>query len=290
MGSKSPAPSREGFLSWRFDEGEIRTFQGGVSLSDRGFRYGQHVFESVAIRHGVALLAADHLALLAAAAKRLGYPFPRSMVAALRSFLNSVTLGDGMLRIFLTAGSGAPAASIKEPECYLTWESAAFPSLREIEKGYALSLLKKTFSGDEWGIKCGNYGAHLSALHEARLSGAEEGIIHDTKGRLLSCAMGNLIVWMSSPKSGKELIAFTPSTGIRVRRGAVLSWVGRQTRLVERELRTSDLRRARALAVTNSRLGVMPVASLDGRSFSDLSSVRVLAQHYLYSHGLLGSS
>jgi branched-subunit amino acid aminotransferase/4-amino-4-deoxychorismate lyase len=290
MGANASASSKEGILSWHWDEGEIRSFQGGLPLSDRGFRYGQHLFESVAIRYGVALLAAEHLALLASTAKVHGYPFPRSLVAALRSFLNSMTLGDGMLRIFLTAGSGAPASVIREPGCYLTWEPSTFPTLREIEKGYAVTLLKKPYLGDEWGIKCGNYAAHLNSLFAARSSGADEGIVHDAKGRILSCAMGNLIVWMSSPKSGKELLPFTPSTNLGVRRGAVLRWVSRQTRLIECELRTSDLRRARALAVTNSRLGIMPVATLDGRSFSDLSSVRVLTQHYLYSHGLLGSS
>ena len=290
MGSKALALSQQDFLSWHWAEGEIRPCRAGVPLSDRGFRYGQHLFESIAIRYGVALLAADHLTLLAATAKQQGYPLPRYLISALRSFLDSVTLGDGMLRIFLTAGPGAPAASIKEPGCYLTWEAAAFPTLREIEKGYSLTLLRKPFLGDDWGVKCGNYAAHLHALHAARLSGAEEGIIHDAKGRILSCSMGNLIVWMASPKSGKELLAFTPSASLGVRHGAVLRWVGCQTRLNECELKTSDLRRARALAVTNSRLGVMPVTTLDGRCFSDLSSVRVLAHHYLYSHGLLGSS
>ncbi len=290
MVAKASDLSQEGFLSWRWEGGELRSFQGGLPLSDRGFRYGQHLFESIAIRYGVALLAAEHLALLASSAREHGYPFSRSLMAALRSFTHSVTLGDGMLRIFLTAGSGAPASLIREPGCYLTWEPSAFPTLREIEKGYAVTLLKKPYMGDGWGIKCGNYAAHLNALQTARSSGAEEGIIHDAKGRLLSCAMGNLIVWMASPKSGNELIPYTPSKSLGVRRGAVLRWVSRQTRLAECELRISDLRRARALAVTNSRLGVMPVATLDGRNFSDLSSGRVLAQHYMYSHGLLGSS
>ncbi|MEI6322030.1 MAG: aminotransferase class IV [bacterium] len=290
MGAKVSAAFQVGFLSWRWDEGEIRAFQEGLPLSDRGFRYGQHLFESIAIRSGVALLVAEHLALLAYAAKEHGYPFTRSMAAALRTFLNSVTLGDGMLRIFLTAGSGAPASPIREPGCYLTWEPSTFPTLREIETGFSVTLLKKPYLGEGWGIKCGNYAAHLNALHAARSSGADEAIVHDAKGRILSCAMGNLIVWMASPKSGKELIPFTPSTNFGVRRGAVLRWVSRQTRLIECELRISDLRRARALAVTNSRLGVMPVATLDGRSFSDLSSARVLAQHFMYSHGLLGSS
>lgn len=281
---------RNELFAWCWEEDEIRPCTGGIPLSDRGFRYGQHLFESIAVRHGAPLLASDHLALLAASATAHGFPFPRSLSTRLRAFLNTVSLGDGMLRIYLTAGPGAPAAPIKQAGCYLTWEPTPFPTLREVEKGYALTLLKKPYLGEGWGIKSGNYAPHLEAVQTARDAGADEGIICDGKGRILSCAMGNLIVWMSSPKSGKDLVLFTPSSVIGVRIGAVLKWVSRQTQLVEQELQMTDLRRARALAITNSRLGVMPVATLDGRSLPEISNSRELAQHYLYAHGLLGSS
>jgi branched-subunit amino acid aminotransferase/4-amino-4-deoxychorismate lyase len=281
---------RSDAFAWCWEEEEIRPCPAGLPLSDRGFRYGQHLFESIAIRHGAPLLGADHLALLAASASARGFPFSRALAARLRAFLNNLSLGDGMLRIYLTAGPGAPGAPIKQPGCYLTWAATPFPTLREIEKGCALTLLKKPFLGDGWGVKSGNYAPHLEALQAARDAGADEGIVSDGKGRLLSCAMGNLIVWMASPKSGKELVLFTPASGVGARIGAVLKWVSRQTLLVEQELQITDLRRARALAITNSRLGVMPVATLDGRTLPEISNARELAQHYLYAHGLLGSS
>ncbi len=282
-------PPNDQFVWW-WDEEEIRPCISGLPLYDRGFRYGQHLFESIAVRHGAPLLAADHLKLLAASAATQGFPFSRSLVAKLRAFLSSVSLGDGMLRIYLTAGPGAPGAPIRSPGCYLAWEAAHFPTSKEIEKGYALTLLKKPFLGDGWGVKSGNYAAHLEALQLARNAGYDEGIVCDGKGRILSCAMGNLLVWMASPKSGKDLILYTPASGVGVRVGAILKWVSRQTQLVEQELQMTDLRRARALAITNSRLGVMPVATLDGRNLPEVSNARQLAHHYLYAHGLLGSS
>lgn len=259
-------------------------------MSDRGFRYGQHLFESIAIRHGAPLLVGDHLTLLADSAKALGFLCSRPLLAKLRAFLGNISLGDGMLRIFITAGPGAPGALITHPGCYLTWEPAHFPTVCEIEKGYALTLLKKPFLGDGWGVKGGNYMPHLENLQLARDAGADEGIICDGKGRILSCAMGNLIVWMASPKSGKDLILFTPSSSLGVRIGAVLKWVSRQSQLVEQELVLTDLRRARALAITNSRLGIMPVSILDGRNLPESLNARNLAHDYLYAHGLLGSS
>lgn len=277
-------------FAWHWEGEEFRSCPGELPLSDRGFRYGQHLFESIAIRHGAPLLISDHLALLSATASTHGFPFSKNLAARLRSFLGKVSLGDGMLRVFLTAGPGAPGSPITHPACYLTWEPAHFPSLSEIEKGYALALLKKRFLGDGWGVKSGNYAVHLESLQAARDEGFDEGIVCDGKGRILSCAMGNLVVWMASPKSGKDLVLYTPASSLGVRIGAVLKWVSRQTRLVEQDLHLTDLRRARALAITNSRLGVMPVATLDGRNLPELSNARQLAQHYLYAHGLLGSS
>ena len=251
-------------------------------MSDRGFRYGQHVFESIAIRHGAALLVADHLSLLSLSARLQGIPCPRSLLAKLRSFFKSVPLADGMLRIYLTAGPGAPGSRITMPGCYLTWEPATFPSAAAIEKGFTLTMIPKAFPGEAWGIKKGNYMPHLEAFDVAREAAAQEGIVCDQRGKILSCAMGNLLVWFPGSDPKKAPILCTPHTSVEcVRTGAVLTWVRRQVVVVERELRPDDLRHARALAVTNSRLGVMPVSILDGWKLPDVSLSRTLAHAYL---------
>ena len=273
--------------SWCWLAGEIRPFRGGVPLSDRGFRYGQHLFESIAIRRATPLLAAEHLEILAASAKTHGVPFSRSLGAKLWNFLNHAVLANGMLRIYLTAGSGAPASPIKDPGCYLTWEPAHFPTLEELTKGITITLLGKRFIGEGWGVKSGNYTPHIEALQAARKAGAQEGIVCDAQGRIISCAMGTLLLWIPDTRSGNKPLLCTPSPAVGARSGAVLKWVKRRTPLVEKELRVDDLGRASALAITNSRLGVMPVASLDGRQLSDPSPARALADDYL--HDLLGT-
>jgi branched-subunit amino acid aminotransferase/4-amino-4-deoxychorismate lyase len=85
------------------------------------------------------------------------------------------------------------------------------------------------------------------------------------------------------------MVLCTPALKLGARSGAVLGWVRRHTKVVEKELNRSDLRRATAMAVTNSRLGVMPVASLDGRNIENSLS-HDIALTYLRSHGLLGDA
>ena len=146
--------------------------------------------------------------------------------------------------------------------------------------------MKEPVEGVGWGEKSGNYANHLAAFSSARSAGSDEGILFDREGRVLSCAMGNVLVWLPS-RSG--LVLCTPSPKLGARSGAVLGWVRRHTHVVEKKLTRSDLRRATAMAVTNSRLGVMPVRSLEGRTL-DTSASHALSLAYLRSHGLLGNA
>lgn len=280
---------------WSWDGRAVTPFHGGIPLTDRGFRYGQHVFESIAVRNGNPLLVREHLALLAASASSKGIPLSRSLTAALRGFfsaLPALALPDGMLRLYITAGPGAPASAVSAPACFLAWERMDFPSLSQLAKGLQLHLLTQPISGETWGEKSGNYEAHIRALESARSAGADEAIVSDAKGRVLSCAMGNLLVWM--PLKSGTLLCTPPSSqgasaGSRegARAGAVLEWVRCHTKVEERELKPRDLLRAVGMAVTNSRLGIMPAAGIDGRKLADPSPALQLSQEYLRSHGLL---
>ncbi len=273
--------------SWQWDGRSIVPHREGLPLSDRGFRYGQHLFESIAVRNGRALLLREHLALLERAAREgvQPIPFSRSLAAALRGFPKKVTLADGMLRIYLTAGPGAPASPVVDPGCYLTWEATAFPSEREIRQGIPVVHLEGCV-GERWGEKSGNYASHVEALMAARSHGGVEGIVTDEKGRLVSCTMGNLLLWLPGKRKG-EAVPHTPGSSSGARSGAVLEWVRGKSDVKDSPLRISDLRRASALAVTNSRLGVMPVSCCDRRPLPDAAPARLLAMEYLQSHGLL---
>jgi len=269
---------------WRWDGASVIPHRGGIPLSDRGFRYGQHLFESIAVRDGKALLAREHLCLLKESASRHGIPFTRSLALGLKSFLARIRVTDGMLRIYLTAGSGAPGTAVTEPGCYLAWEATRFPSVAELGRGIRLVTLKHPVAVRGWGEKTGNYMAHLDAIAAARASGADEAVVLGERGNVVSCAMGNLLAWIPT-SSGMTLC--TPQGDAR--HGAMLRWVESSAVLKRRRLTPSDLRKAVALAVTNSRLGVMPVASLDGKPLAHSALALELSSLYLRSHGLLGA-
>lgn len=286
MGVSSPTP-RDSFRCWHWDGTEIVPLRGGIPLSDRGFRYGDHLFESVALRGGQVLLAHEHLSLLRSAAARNGFPFAKAMPPALNRFFRgkASALPDGMIRIYLTAGPGGPGAPVRSPSCFVSWEATRFPTLQDLDRGYALVTLKGC-AGESlipWGEKSGNYLAHCTALRMAREAGADEALVTDTRGRAISAAMGNLLVWMREERGARdqgEVRLFTPASTSGARSGAVLGWVRSRLDVIERDLTARDLSKAVAMAVTNSRIGVMPVSALDDRALPDPSLSRELALLY----------
>ena len=266
---------------WRWNGQAIVPLRSGLPLSDRGFRYGWHLFETLAFHGGRILLLKEHMDLLDASASRNGFPFPASVRKAIGNFVRGLSLPDGVLRIYLTAGPGAPCSPVTDPGCYLAWERAEFPCADELERGYRLVTLRRRGDLSGWGEKSGNYLDHCKALGEARSRGADEALLLDARGRAVSCAMGNILLWMNG-----EDRPVTPARESGARAGSLLGWVRGKMEIGEAVLRIGDFRRARAMAVTNSRIGVMPVSRLDGKDLCDQSHARLLALSYLQDREL----
>src|SRR3989344_6719399 len=75
-----------------------------ISVCDRGFQYGDGLFETIAVHRGTPLLWEQHAQRLLAGAVRLGLPLPET--ALLRAEANQLCRGveRGVLKIILTRG------------------------------------------------------------------------------------------------------------------------------------------------------------------------------------------
>ncbi|MFZ4115893.1 MAG: aminotransferase class IV [Chthoniobacterales bacterium] len=264
--------------SWILQENTMQPCLYGVPLSDRGFRYGQHLFETVAVRHGRIFFAEDHLDRLAQLAIQHHFGFDTAWRQGASLFLKTTPFPDGVVRIFLTAGDGSLGAPITQPRLFAFWEEITFPSVSEIEQGVTLVSLQKHLGNEYWGLKNGNYWDHICALKEAQRGGASEGLVFNAEDYLISGAMANVILWI---KKNHKIQMITPPCTRGARDGVVLHWVRQQfPELLECDLTRSDLMNVRAMALTNSRLGVMPVQSLEGRRLPDFHHSLELAKKY----------
>ena len=211
-------------------------------------RYGMSVFETIAVREGRALLLEAHLRRLeqaAASCQCVPQPLPR---------FDFSTLGTGLLRFYLTAGEGAPEAP---------FEGTAYALFDEAEVGWNLLALRVAMSAAPYlprpgGWKTGNYWQNIDALADARRRGCEEALVFNPAGMLVGAAMANVFLQIDGSWA-------TPALETGARDGAVRGWVLGTLAAAEEMLDADALRHCTAAFLTNSRIGICPVAELDGR-------------------------
>ncbi len=81
-----------------------------VKLNDRGFAYGDGLFETIRRRGGAPLFFARHVARLRDGLAQLGFPQLQwdetALLARCRRVIAANALTDGVLKVILTRGAG----------------------------------------------------------------------------------------------------------------------------------------------------------------------------------------
>lgn len=245
-----------------------------VPLTDRGFRYGMSVFETIVVRRGVFLFWDAHVRRLSAACAAAGFQadLPESLADVL-------PLPDGMLRIYVTAGDGSPVQPATGCRTYALFDEMTMPSEEDHRRGFAVTHSRAPVAAVLGGWKTGCYWPRVQALAGARREGFDEILVADAQGALVSAAMANVFVV-------RDGILQTPALGCGARDGVVRDWVRSRAAAEESLLTFDDLSAAEEIFLTNSRIGIMPVASLDGRPLASRARAAALAQ--LYREEILG--
>src|SRR3954471_11243299 len=97
-----------------------------LPVTDRGFRYGMALFESIRVRHARPLFLDEHLDRLRAGCADRAFPLPEDALAALAPLL--ARQPDGSARVYVTAGDGAPfSAPVSEPRILVLCEARPDP-------------------------------------------------------------------------------------------------------------------------------------------------------------------
>jgi 4-amino-4-deoxychorismate lyase len=257
----------KGVHAWTLIDGSFR--EGAeVPISDRGFRYGMSVFETVAVRNGKMLFLKEHLAALSEACKTAGFR------AETADPINTLAdLPDGLLRIYVTAGDGSLAASAPHQRTFVYFEPIEFPDPAEIKRGFRLGVTLTPIVPVLGGWKTGNYWPNVRALAFARENGFDETLIVNIERVVISAAMANVFFLIDGTLR-------TPAADIGVRRGVVRQWITRMTPVREDRLSLEDVSAAEECFLTNSRIGVMPVSQIQGRALPSRSTGEALAGLY----------
>jgi branched-chain amino acid aminotransferase len=234
-----------------------------VSVLDRGYLLGDGVFATLRGYDGRCFRARRHLAELARGAALFGIalPVPLARLAELADEgARRTEAVDAHVRVTLTRGADQPALSIvarpmdvPAPEAYRTGIAAVTVTPRRIPPACLDGTIKTT-----------SYAVQVLARREAEARGAAEGVQLAVDGALAGGTMSNLFV-----VRGDAL--FTPSldSGCRagITREAVLELAPRLFREVrEARLDPHVLGAADEIFLTSTRVELLPVATVDGRT------------------------
>jgi branched-chain amino acid aminotransferase len=244
-----------------------------VSVYDRGFLFGDGVFE-VLRTYGGGLFAWDeHYARLRRSAERVFIDVPVDG-ATLRSEVERALAATGNdesnVRIVLTRGMGPvtldPGAA-GAPLRVVLVEPVVAPPREAYAAGIAAVTIRTQRTADGTaasGAKVTNYLESLLAVREAKAQGAEEALVVDGRGDVVEGATSNVFVVkggrLKTPPVDAGILAGI--TRAHVLDAATAAGVP----VDQRTLRPEDLYEADEVFVTSSIREVLPVVRVDGRA------------------------
>lgn len=174
-----------------------------VSVFDRGFLYGDSIFETLRTYGGAPFAAREHLERLARSAARVAIDLPKTaaeLEAELRVAANASPFVESYLRLTVTRGVGPlglDPAFAKHPARVLLVGPLDAPPADTYERGISVSVYRTqrvTDSTAAEGAKVGNYLTAVLALREAKAKGAREALIARADGGLVEGASSNLFL------------------------------------------------------------------------------------------------
>lgn len=188
----------------------FRPEEAKVSVYDRGFLYGDSVFETIRTYGGAPFALGEHLARLERSAGRIGIPLPVSReelareVDALLRAARAPGAGEpgapqeSYLRVMLTRGSGPlgldPSLASEPLRVILVEPLKPLPS-SIYRDGVGVITVRTTRASDAApGAKVSNYLESLLALREARAAGAHEALILDPAGNVVEGTTSNVFL------------------------------------------------------------------------------------------------
>ncbi len=244
-----------------------------LPLSDRGFRYGMSVFESLRVAGGVGEFFEPHLARLVQACGERAFAVDDAALRAVAPLFHAAAC-DGLARIYITAGDGPPTAPATQPRVFVFVENRAAP---DPDDAWELTLHDETYHAPFGGLKTANYWFNADALARARRRDFDEALLFNDRAELVSACCANVFLLHGDRLS-------TPARTCGARAGVVREWVIARRPVEERRLRREDVTAAAEIFLTNSWLGIQPVATLEGRPLARRAIGPKLAAEFALKH------
>ena len=252
-----------------------------IAPTNRGFLYGDAIYEVWRTYHGVIFAWEEHWERLENSARALALVPPLSrdrLLEEIRRTVEEFTIhhadpGEVYVRVQITRGGGPigldPALADRADYVLLVQTNKDFPAAK-IQAGLRLSLARELHRNDRRTIdpawKTGNYLNNLLCLREAKSRGADEVVMTNLADEITEAAVSNI-------HFVRDGVVLTPGLGsgllAGVTRRVLIEAVAPATGIPLREVtvRPSDLPGMQECFLTSTTKDITPVAAIDAHRF-----------------------
>lgn len=247
-----------------------------VSVYDRGFLYGDSVFETIRTYGGRPFALEEHVERLARSAERvlISLPLPPEEIA--KEIERAVQLAqnpESSVRVMLTRGTGPLGLDpdlARHPSRIIFVEPLSPPPAEAYRQGIGVILVRTARAVDATaaaGAKVANYLTSLLAIREAKQVGAAEALIVDANGCVVEGATSNVFI----VKKGE---LFTPPESAGILPGITRAHLLEAAKTLGitvhfEELPEGEFFDADEVFISSSIREVLPVVRVDGRAIAD---------------------
>lgn len=249
-----------------------------VSVFDRGFLFGDSVYETVACINGRLVFLYEHLDRLDRSARQIYLDLPprAAIEAAMRETVLATGEASARIRVMVTRGSGGvdlDPRTAGEPSLVVIAQPLGAPTEQMVEEGVVVAVAKVSRAaggGVDPKVKSGNYLGSVLAVAEVRqrFPHANEALMCAPSGSLAEGATSNVFLVESGTLC-------TPGVDVGildgVTRGKVLTLARARGISVREEsfIALARLHSADEVFLTSAVRGILPVTSVDGQPVSD---------------------
>lgn len=255
------------------DGGVLPAAEARVPVLDRGFLYGDSVFEVTRTVAGKQpLLLTPHLERLEQSAAALGYATPalEAIASAVAATTAPVPSDECYVRIIVTRGAGPidlDPASADAPRLVVIAKPLHLPDAQKYREGVAMVTVDERRNAPGHvpaAVKSSNYLSSVMALRSARRRDAHEALMCDLDGNISEGASSNFFL----VRDGRIL---TPPLALGILAGVTRSVVFTLAKELGARVEEVAFQKSAALAadeafLTSSIRGLLPVTRLDGQA------------------------
>jgi branched-chain amino acid aminotransferase len=256
--------------------GEVRVPQEAlVSVFDRGFLFGDSVYETVAYQGGRMLFLTEHLDRLDRSSRCLFLEPPgrSAVVRAMHETVAASGEAEARVRVIVTRGIGPvdiDPSTAGSPQLIVIVQPLCGPTAEMLASGIAVEVVQLSRGGPgnpDPAVKSGNYLSSVLAIALARRRrpGAGEAILCSPSGSIAEGATSNVFLVQGG-------ILLTPGIEVGILEGVTRAKVlelARGCDLPTREaafVAPRELVAADEVFITSAIRGILPVTTVDGSS------------------------